>query len=114
MFTRKFWDVECILMKLTATDENEKAEFVSKFEKDISFDGQRYSVKLPFKPYAKELLDNYSLARKRTEFLRQKLTKDEKLKNEYHNIILGYTEKGIIVVVNDKDSSPLPQEGCII
>ena len=76
---------------------------------------KNYRTVIPFKPYAKELPDSYSLAQKIMEFLKQKLNKDEKLKNEYHNIILGNTEKGFIEVVNDKDLHPLPpRKGSII
>ena len=72
-----------------------------KFEKDISFNGKRYIVKLPFKPYTEILPDNYTLAKSRLLSLKRRIGQTEGLQSKYSKVLCDY-ENGIIEHVNNE------------
>ena len=61
-----------------------------------NFNGGRYVAKLPFKPHAELLPDNYNHSTKRLSVLRRKLGKDPILKEQYNSVISSYENEGII------------------
>ena len=85
----RFWNVEEI-----GSDNC----VISKFEKDISFDGTRYVTKLPFKEDHDCLPDNFDVAKQRLSSLKTRLVKQDILK-EYDTILKEYEEAGIIARV---------------
>lgn len=78
-----------------------------KFTQEISFDGQRYKVNLPWKATHPPLLDNHELSHRRLLSLLKWLRQDPKLLSEYDQIIQAQLDKGIVEPV----SEILPRDG---
>jgi len=99
---KRFWSIECV------NDDS----VVDKFKTDITFDGDRYIAKLPFRPEHGDLSDNFRISKKRLENLRPKLVAKGILK-EYDNIFKEYESNGIIenlvrpVVREDKTTTKI-------
>ncbi|GFU37068.1 DUF1758 domain-containing protein [Nephila pilipes] len=75
---------------------NERDQAMEIFKETVEFENGRYVVQLPFrKPYNK-LSDNYSLAKQRFQNLWRRFGHDLELYQQYREIILDYTEQGII------------------
>ena len=71
------------------------------FENDLEFTGERYSVKLPFKPMTELVPDNFISSKKRLSSLKYKLDCNQKSKEQYNNILQDSEKKGIIKKVNE-------------
>ena len=67
-----------------------------RFENNIKFKDNRYSVNLPIKDYHPLLPDNYELSLKRLYQLRERLAKGEMILKQYDEIIQDQLEHGII------------------
>ena len=67
--------------------EENSDEVYDKFSKDIAFDGDRYTVKLPWKTYNKVLPDNFKLSQGRLNSLIKRLRKTPQRLKEYDEII---------------------------
>ena len=66
------------------------------FEKTIQFLGDKYSVRLPWKPEIPIIPDNYKLAAGRLSSTLRRLRKNESHLKEYERIINEQLSKGII------------------
>lgn len=73
----QFWDLESIGIL-----SNESSVY-DEFTKNISFDGIRYEVRLPWKETHPDLPDNYDLSCKRLHGLLERLRKNPELLTEY-------------------------------
>ena len=90
---KHFWEVE-------SCGFNKENDVYDSFMNDIKFDGDRYITKLPFKPHADILPDNYRHSMQRLNSLKKKLDKNKELKESYHEIINSYEKSGIIEKVD--------------
>ena len=96
---RRFWELESLgIMK----DESSVYE---KFVQQISFDGQRYQVSLPWKENHPSLPDNFELCRGRLFSLLKRLKQNPQLLAEYDAVIKDQLNRGIIEVVTDPSST---------
>ena len=86
----KFWDLESLGIKERIGDVHETV--IS----DLSFNGTRYSVGLPWKENHDPLPTNYDLSLKRMKGQLRRLGKDPKLLKDYDSIIKSQEEVGII------------------
>ena len=59
---------------------NKELEIYQNFENDLEFNGERYSVKLPFKPMSDLVPDNFITSGKRLSSLKHILGCNQKLK----------------------------------
>ncbi|GFU33620.1 DUF1758 domain-containing protein [Nephila pilipes] len=66
------------------------------FKETVEFENGRYVVQLPFRKSYNKLSDNYSLAKQRFQNLWRRFGHDSELYQLYREIILDYTEQGII------------------
>jgi len=71
------------------------SDVVSSFQRDISFNGDRYVVKLPFKPDHDLIPDNSDVCSKRLKSLKRKLAAKE-LIDDYGKIFEEYERDNII------------------
>ena len=71
-------------------------EIYQNFEHDLASTGERYSFKLPFKPMTEPAPDNFITSKKRLSNLKHKLDCNQKLKEQYDNILKDYEREGII------------------
>ena len=78
---KHFWELEALGIP------KDEAPVYEKFLQQISFDGERYVVILPWKGYHPPLPDHYDLCRKRLEGLLRRLKQTPQLLKEYDNII---------------------------
>ena len=93
----RLWETETLGIESNSVYET--------FKNEINFDGQHYIMSLPFKPHHKPIPDNFMLSKHRLHSLKNKLDRDPGLKQEYHDILQDYIEKGIIEK-NDDDGFP--------
>jgi len=91
---RRFWELENI-------NESE-SDVVNSFQRDISFNGDRYVVKLPFKPDHDLIPDNFVVCSKRLKSLKKKLEKTEMIA-DYEKIFKEYERDKIIEKVPDDE-----------
>jgi hypothetical protein len=92
---RRFWELESLgIMK------DEPSEY-DKFVKQISFDGERYRVSLPWRENTPPLPDNFELCRRRLDSLLRQLKQNPPLLAEYDSVIKDQLKRGIIEVVDD-------------
>ena len=110
---KRFWELESLgIMK----DESSVYE---KFVQQISFNGQRYQVSLPWKESHPPLPSNLGLCRKRLAGLLRKLRQTPQLLAEYDSVIKDQISKGIVKVVDDPHPSDdgrthyLPHHGVV-
>ena len=71
------------------------------FENDLEFAGERYSVKLPFKPTTGLVIDSFITLKKRLSSLKPKFDFNQKLREECNNILQDYEKEGIVEKVNE-------------
>ena len=71
------------------------------FENDSEFMGGKYSVKLHFKPMTELLPDSFITSKKRLSSLKHKLDHNQKLKEQYKNILQDHEKEGIIEKVKE-------------
>ena len=91
----RFWEDEEI---------DRKDCVVHQFEQDIVHTGERYQVKLPFKPDHDTIPDNYQTSEKRLVSLRRKLGKSG-LTERYNEVFQEYEKEGIIERVPESEIS---------
>ena len=90
----RFWKVE----SLEGTDKC----VIHQFEKDISFNGERYVTKLPFRPDHSPLPSTMDVAKRRLRSLRGRLEKDC-IVDRYDKVLRNYEGDGIIEKVPDEE-----------
>jgi len=82
---KRFWEVE----SMTSSQDC----VVHQFEKDISFNGERYVTKLPFRPDHSDLPSHFEISKARLSSLRRRLERDS-LMHEYDKVFRTYEEDG--------------------
>ncbi|GFS47306.1 DUF1758 domain-containing protein [Nephila pilipes] len=75
---------------------HERDQAMEIFKETVEFENGRYIVQLPFRKSYNELSDNYSLAKQRFQGLWRRFGHDSELYQQYREIILDYSEQGII------------------
>ena len=78
------WDIESVEVN------TKELEIYQSFENDLEFTGERYSVKLPFKPMTELVSENLLSSKKRLSSLKYILDCNQKLKEQYDNILKDY------------------------
>ena len=94
---KTFWDLESLGIK-----SNEPAVY-DQFLNDITFDGDRYQVKLPFKENHPPLPDNYQLSKTRLESFVRRLKSNPELLRQYDQVIQEQLQVNIIEPVSDEE-----------
>ncbi|XP_067047620.1 uncharacterized protein [Acropora muricata] len=89
---KHFWETESIGIKPEQVEESTRNSFI----KDLSYDGKRYVVGLPWKEEREAIPSEYQLSRNRLNSLHHKLRRDQELLNEYDKIIREQLQLGII------------------
>ncbi|KRX62899.1 hypothetical protein T09_14382 [Trichinella sp. T9] len=102
---RRFWEVEALGI-LPATEDAKSEPALTRFEESVSFDGQRYSVGLLWKPGASPLPNNLEVAKRRLRSLRHRLARDPDKEREYADVIQSYLDQGWAEEVPD-ESGPI-------
>ena len=87
---QKFWQLESIGILPNEPDT------LQLFQQTIRYDGQRYTVRLPWREDHRALPDNYSLSEKRLQSTLKKLQKSPEILKEYNAVIQEQLQKGII------------------
>ena len=95
---RRFWELESLGI---AKDE---PSVYDKFVQQISFDGERYQVSLPWRENTPPLPDTFELCRRRLDSLLRRLKQNPPLLAEYNSVIRDQLRQGIIEVVDDPSS----------
>ncbi|KRZ17369.1 hypothetical protein T11_14827 [Trichinella zimbabwensis] len=93
LILRKFWELEAIGIH----PESEKAQSDKareEFERSLSYDGVRYTVRLFWKKAGSILPNNYKLALKRLGSVQKKLIRDLRRLYEYSAVIPSYLDNG--------------------
>ncbi|GFT19394.1 uncharacterized protein NPIL_29141 [Nephila pilipes] len=75
---------------------HERDQAMEIFKETVEFENGRYIVQLPFRKSYNEFSDNYSLAKQRFQGLWRRFGHDSELYQQYREIILDYSEQGII------------------
>ncbi|KRX34220.1 hypothetical protein T05_11339 [Trichinella murrelli] len=90
---RKFWEHEAIGI---SSEEEQSLSGLEReeFERNISFNGVRYTVRLLWKRNGSTLPNNYSVAQKRLSLVQWKLKRDRKRWREYAAVIQSYLDNG--------------------
>ena len=83
-------------------------DVIRQFEKDITFNGNRYVTKLPFKPNHELLPDNYRLCETSLSKLRKRLSCNPELLSDYDKIFQSYQKDGIIEIVDESETMTEP------
>ena len=80
------------------------------FKKNLRFDNkkERYETRLAFKDYSEILPDNYNLAKHRLSSLKNRLSKNIDLFNEYDKIMNDYLKEDIVEIVPPSEEIVLP------
>ena len=89
------WDIESVGV------DSKEIVIYQNFENDLEFMGERYSVKLTFKLMTELVPDNFITSKKRLSSLKHQLDCNQKLKEQYNNILQDYEKEGIIEQVNE-------------
>ena len=110
---KQFWELESLgIMK------NESSVY-DKFVQQISFDGQRYQLSLPWKENHSPLPDNLELCHRQLISLLRRLKQNFQLLAEYELVIKDQLGRGIIEIVADPSSRDcdrvqyLPRHGVV-
>ena len=90
----KLWDLETVGIR----EENSVEE---KFEDTVSFNGERYSVQLPWKSDRVNLQTNRSLCERRLNSQLKRLKKEPEILKKYDDVIKDQIKQGIIEEVPD-------------
>ena len=74
-------------------------------KKNLRFDNKKegYETRLPFKDYSEILPDNYNLAKHRLNSLKNRLSKNNDLFNEYDKIVKDYLKEDIVDIVPPRE-----------
>lgn len=88
---KNFWETETIGIK-----EEVEESIDNSFIKDLSYDGKRYVVGLPWKEEKEPIPSEYQLCHNRLNSLHHKLKRDPELLREYDQIIKEQLQMGII------------------
>jgi len=96
----RLWDLESIGIK-------EKETVLDTFEKNVTYDDNRYCVTLPLKDKHQTLPDNYELSLARLRNLTKRLYKTPNVLKEYNKIFTEQLQNGIIEKV-DREQEPFP------
>ncbi|XP_042142868.1 uncharacterized protein LOC120845242 [Ixodes scapularis] len=92
---RCFWELESIgISDQPSSKMEEHNELLNEFNRTIRKVNGRYEVGLPFKVGAGELKDNRTLALKRLESFKKRLSRDESFAKDYDNVIRSYITLG--------------------
>ena len=97
--------------ELHLIDENQ--HMLKNSQNTIEFKNHCYVAKLPTKRMNELLPDNYTVARKRLDYLEKQLTKNKDLFTDYDKIIKEYLKEGIVEYVENNNNKPHPDK-CII
>ena len=73
-----------------------RAQSMTHSNKQISFDGQKYEVSLPWRESHPILQENYETSEKRLSSLLTRLKKEPGILREYDSVIKEQLEKGIV------------------
>ena len=98
---QKFWDLETLGIKEHETSVHDK------FSNDITFTGERYQVKLPFKDNHPMLPDDYTVALRRLTTMIKKLKNQPEILKQYDDVIREQLQSGVVEVV-PRDQIPQP------
>ncbi|KAK3727775.1 hypothetical protein QZH41_016420, partial [Actinostola sp. cb2023] len=96
----RLWDLESIGIK-------EKETVLDTFEKNVTYDDNRYCVTLPLKDKHQTLPDYYELSLARLRNLTKRLYKTPDVLKEYKKIFTEQLQNGIIEKV-DREQEPFP------
>ena len=91
---KHFWDLETLGIK------HHELTVYEKFIEDITHNGERYEVKLPFKESHPILPDNYQLSKTMLESLLRRLKSKPEVLKHYDEVIQEQFGKSIIEPVN--------------
>jgi hypothetical protein len=91
---RKLWDLETLGIRETQGVQEE-------FLDNVSFNGELYSVKLPWKVSHRSLPANYENSVGRLYSTLRKLRQEPDVLDEYEAVIKGQLESGVIEVVHE-------------
>ncbi|GFU33809.1 integrase catalytic domain-containing protein [Nephila pilipes] len=84
---------------------HERDQAMEIFKETFEFENGRYIVQLLFRKSYNELSDSYSLAKQRFQNLWRRFGHDSELYQQYREIILDYTEQGIIEEIKTETSN---------
>ena len=101
---QSFWDLESIgILSNEQLDTNKSVDPVTvQFEQSIKLQDKRYTVTLPWKEGAREMIiPNKASAEKRLESLKNRFLRDPELGRKYHRVIADMLTEGIIEEVED-------------
>ena len=98
---QKFWELETLGIK-----EHETSVY-DKFSNDITFTGERYQVKLPFKDNNPMLPDNYAVVLRRLTTTIKKLKNQPEILKQYDDVIREQLQSGVVEMV-PRDQIPQP------
>ena len=107
---KQFWELESLGIP------SEEPPVHERFLQQISFNGQRYEVGLPWKGHHPPLQDHYELCCKRLGGLLRRLKQTPQILDEYHRIITDQLDRGIIERVpqtNGDSSLSSPPWSCL-
>ena len=90
---KRFWDLESIGI------QSEEQSVYDEFKKCLTYNGERYEVKLPWKESNPALPDDYGLALKRLNGLLKRLRQNPQILHMYDFVIRDQINKGIVEVV---------------
>ena len=96
---KKFWDLETLGIVDGESGVHEK------FVQQIRFNGERYSVPLPWKDNCVQLPDNLQLCRQRLDGLMKRLRQNPNLLERCDAVIREQMQRGIVELVKDEASS---------
>ena len=86
---KRFWELESLGIT------KDEPSVYDKFVQQISFNGQRYQVSLPWR---ENTPDNLELCHRRLDSLLQRLKQNPQLLTEYDSVIRGQLSRGIVEV----------------
>ena len=91
-------------------EEEINDEIYLSFKKNLRFDNKKegYEARLPFRDYSEILSDNYNLAKHRLSSLKNRLSNNNDLFNEYYKIIKDYIKEDIAEIVPPSEEIVLP------
>ena len=96
----KLWDLEILGIK------EPRSEVYEEYSDSISFDGNRYSVKLPWKEGHPELPTNYATSLRRLKTQVARLEREPDVLTEYATIIEEQLHAGVIERVVELEMAP--------
>jgi hypothetical protein len=90
-----FWSIESMGIDPPQKKDSDD-EVLQGFNQSITFNGQRYEVKLPWKSNAPPLQDNFRAAHKRLRSLDYKLSKSSDLQVQYNSVLQEFDDLGFV------------------